>query len=260
MFSIRLFVAFATTQTHFIINTMPNDTQTTQKSLAPLIAVIGCDGSGKSTLTAELIQWLGENHPVGTAYLGNGSGRMGNKIKTFPLIGRPLERVLSRKAKQARKKGGTIPGFMTAFVIFLLSLMRYRRFCRMMKMRQKGIMIITDRYPQIEVPGFFDGPGLSAARAGSSVVRFLVEEEYKLYEKMVDQVPDLVLRLNVSVETAFARKPDHNLDQLKAKAAVAPLLQMNGARIVDLDAEMDYSEELALAKKAITEMLSSRMV
>ena len=31
-------------------------------------------------------------------------------------------------------------------------------------------MVITDRYPQVEVPGFYDGPGLSAARPDSRIV------------------------------------------------------------------------------------------
>lgn len=234
---------------------MLTNNQSHKKTMAPLIAIIGCDGSGKSTLTAELLQWLGNERPVGTVYLGNGSGRMGNKIKALPLIGAPVEAILSRKAKQARKKGGTIPGFSTAFVIFILSLMRYRRFRKMIRMRGNGITVITDRYPQIEVPGFYDGPGLAAARAESRAVRFLATQEYKLYEEMASNVPDLVLRLNVSAETAFERKPDHNPDQLKAKAAVTPLLKFNNAKIVDLDAEMDYSDELVLAKNAIRDML-----
>lgn len=206
-------------------------------------------------MTAELLEWLGKERAVGTVYLGNGSGRMGNKIKALPIIGAPFEKVLSRKANQARKKGGKIPGFSTAFVIFVLSLLRYRRWRKMMKMRSKGITVITDRYPQIEVHGFFDGPGLAAARAETRGVRFLAAREYELYEEMASNVPDLIIRLNVTAETAFARKPDHKMDQLQDKATVAPALKFNGAKIVDLDAEMDYAEELVLAKKAIAQML-----
>jgi hypothetical protein len=72
---------------------------------------------------------------------------------------------------------------------------------------------------------------------------------------MASFVPDLVIRLNVDVETALARKPDHGADLLEAKVAVTPLLKFNGARIVDLDATMPYAEELALAKKAIADVL-----
>ena len=72
---------------------------------------------------------------------------------------------------------------------------------------------------------------------------------------MASYVPDLVIRLNVDVETALVRKPDHGVDLLKAKVAVTPFLKFNGARIIDLDATMPYAEELAAAQKAVADVL-----
>ncbi len=224
---------------------------------APLIAVIGCDGSGKTTLSAELIEWLEKRQPTDTVYLGLGSGKMGNQIKEWPVIGKWFETILSRKAKQTRTKGEKIPDVFTASVIYYLSWLRYRRFTQVVKMRRRGITVITDRYPQIEIPGFFDGPGLSAAAPTNVVTRFLAAQELKLYMKMVAHVPTLVLRLNVSVETAYARKSDHEIGLLTAKVAATPRLKFNGAHIVDLDAEMDYARELTLAKEAISGVLNT---
>ncbi|MEP5758336.1 MAG: hypothetical protein ABJ327_03290 [Litoreibacter sp.] len=226
--------------------------------ISPLIAIIGCDGAGKSTLTSELAQWLGEEkHPVGKVYLGLGSGDMGQKLKKLPLIGSHMNAIVSRKASQARKKGETIPGPLTAFVIFVFSLKRYRSFRRMMKMRREGVLVITDRYPQIEVPGFFDGPGLSSARAKGVFVRFLAAQELKIYQKMADHVPDLVLRLNVDADTALVRKPDHEPGLVKEKAEIAPTLRLNGARIVDLDAVQNYRNVLISAQNAIANTLET---
>ncbi len=227
-----------------------------KQSLSPLIAIIGCDGSGKSTLASALTEWLvEEKYPVGRVYLGLGSGDVGQKLKNLPLIGPYIDKIISRKAGQARKKGETIPGSVTAFVIFVFSLKRYKRFRRMKQMQREGLIVITDRYPQIEVPGFFDGPGLSAARAKGAFVRFLAAREFKVYQKMVDHVPDLVLRLNVDAETAFERKPEHELDLVKQKAEVAPTLQLNGARIVELDAAQDFKDVLISAKGPIADTL-----
>ena len=61
--------------------------------------------------------------------------------------------------------------------------------------------------------------------------------------------------MNIDAETALSRKPDHAIDLLRAKVAATPRLTFNGARIVDLDATMPYVEELALAKKAVAEVL-----
>lgn len=224
--------------------------------MAPLIAVVGCDGSGKSTLSADLLAWVRKTYgPAETTYLGLRSGVMGNRIKAWPVIGPPFERLLSRKAGQARTHGEKIPGFVTAFVIYVFSLVRKRRFETMLKLRRRGIIVVTDRYPQFEVPGFYDGPGLSAARAEGAFVSALARRERAIYEWMASYVPDLVIRLNVDLETAYARKPDHKYESLKAKVAVTPQLKFNGARIVDIDATQPYAEELALAKKAVAAVL-----
>ena len=136
--------------------------------LAPLIAIVGCDGSGKSTLAADLAATLGIDRRVAIGYLGLGSGTIGARIATVPLIGARIERSLAGRARQSRTKGERIPGLATASVIYGFSLLRRRRFRRILKLREAGVIVITDRYPQIEVPGFYDGPGLSAARAGGA--------------------------------------------------------------------------------------------
>lgn len=55
---------------------------------------------------------------------------------------------------------------MTALVIYLLSCWRAYKFRKMLCKSQQGYLLITDRYPQVEVPGFrFDGPQLAKPRA-----------------------------------------------------------------------------------------------
>lgn len=224
--------------------------------LAPLIAVIGCDGSGKSTLSADLLNWIREQYgPAETHYLGLRSGQIGNRIKAWPLVGPILERALSKRAGQARTKGAKMPGLATALVIYGFSRLRKRRFQKVLSLRRQGFIVVTDRYPQVEVPGFYDGPGLSAAEPGGRLVAALATRERATYEWMASFVPTLVIRLNIDAATAFSRKPDHALELLERKVAVTPLLRFNGAPIVNLDATMPYAEELALAKKAVAEVL-----
>lgn len=210
--------------------------------LAPLIAIVGCDGSGKSTLSADLLKTLRDDRSVELCYLGLGSGELGNRIKQWPLIGPVVERTLAQKAGQARDRSKTIPGLPTALVIFIFSLVRLRRFRRVLALRRHGVTVLTDRYPQTEVAGFYDGPGLSAAHAGSKIVAWLARRERRMYEQMAEFRPDLVLRLNIDAETALARKPDHKPDLLREKVRVTPLLHFHGARIADLDARGLYGD------------------
>jgi thymidylate kinase len=209
--------------------------------MAPLIAIVGCDGAGKSTLAADMHDALGADHRVETCYLGLGSGEIGNRIKQWPLIGPVIEHKLASKAAQTRTKGERIPGVLTALVVFGFSLLRLRRFRRVLALRQQGVVVITDRYPQTEIAGFYDGPGLSAARAGGPFVAWLAERERRLYLWMAEYKPDVVIRLNIDAATAFARKPDHKLALLRQKVEVTPLLRFNGARIVDLDSREAYA-------------------
>ncbi len=54
-----------------------------------VIAIVGCDGSGKSTLTASLVNELAARMPTEHIYLGQSSGRIGEWISQLPVIGAP---------------------------------------------------------------------------------------------------------------------------------------------------------------------------
>jgi hypothetical protein len=205
-----------------------------------VIALTGCDGSGKSTLAAKLVARLREQGPVQPLYLGQSSGRIAEWIGTLPLVGPSFNRYLVRKSDRVHERPSTAPGSLTALVIYLLSRWRAHKFRRMLALCRRGVLVVTDRYPQAELPGFrFDGPQLAKSTGGNWLVRRLREREQRLYEWMAARVPMLVIRLNVDAETAHARKPDHPLETLREKIAAWPSLRFNGARILDLDARDD---------------------
>ena len=181
-------------------------------SLKNVIAVVGCDGSGKSTLTNDLIEELSTRRRVQWLYLGQSSGNIVDWIRSLPLIGPAFGRYLVRKAELAHSKVSRQPDTLTAIVIFLLSLWRVHKFRRVLKLANRGVLVITDRYPQAEVPGFyFDGTGLNDNNAQTWLARQLLKGEKRLYTWMASHRPTLLIRLNIDAETANARKPDHKL-------------------------------------------------
>jgi len=224
---------------------------------APLIALVGADGCGKSTLTAALLPSLRRLGPAETCYLGLGSDLVANRVRRIPLVGALLDRAAKRKAARARNPADRIPGVLTALVIYAFSRRRLRSFKRMMALRREGVVVLTDRYPQLDVAGFYDGPGLGAARAGDWFVKWLAARERGLYEYMAGFRPDLVVRLNVSPAVASARKPDHDPGQIAAKVAVTPALRFNGAPIIDLDADQALEAVLAESRDAIITRLAA---
>lgn len=218
----------------------------------PVVALTGCDGSGKSTLADALVARLRELGPVEQLYLGQSSGRIGEWIRELPLIGGPLGRYLTRKSDRVHDRPKQAPGGVTALAIYLLSRWRAHKYRRMLRLGEAGTLVVTDRYPQAEIPGFlFDGAELAKTQGGSWWVRWLRAREQKLYAWMAAGVPMLVIRLNVDEATAHARKPDHKLASLRAKIANIPLLTFNGATIVDLDGRDDPGFVLDASLRAV---------
>jgi energy-coupling factor transporter ATP-binding protein EcfA2 len=228
-----------------------------QKHQVRVIALTGCDGSGKSTLAGHLVVELAKKAPTQLFYLGQSSGRIGEWISELPVIGAPLGRFLNRKAKGVHGHDKSAPpGTVTALVIYLLSRWRTFKFRRMLALCDSGVTVVTDRYPQDELPGFrFDGPHLAKTTGGNWLVRRLRAHEEALYHWMAASLPILVVRLNIDAETAHARKPDHDIEALREKIAAWPHLTFNGAHILDLDAREPASvildKTLAAAHAAI---------
>jgi len=225
------------------------------RPLAPLIALVGADGAGKSSLSEDVVRELAADRPVARVYLGLGSGDLGQKIKRLPLVGRALDKRIGKKADSARDKQAKIPGLGTALVIYAFSVKRRKAFRRVLALRAVGTTIITDRYPQVEVPGYYDGPGLSAASAGSALVGWLAKRERRQYEQMAAFLPTLVIRLNIDIATAVARQPDHGEALVARKIAVTPQLKFNGAPIADVDATRPYPEVRAEVLRLVRQAL-----
>jgi len=205
-----------------------------------LIALVGSDGSGKSTLAADLTRLLATVRPTSQYYLGLGSGDLGRRIGRLPFIGVRLERYLTGKATKTRTRGEKIPGLLTALVVYAFSLKRLIRYGQMQLALSTGRTVVTDRYPQAEIPSLCDGPGLSSARAGSRVVAALARSEAALYRLMASHRPDLLIRLDVAPEIAHRRKPDHDIEALRAKTDVMRRLTFRGAPVTVVDAGRPY--------------------
>lgn len=209
-------------------------------------------------MTADLLINLRDKGPAERRYLGLVSGETGDKIKDLPLIGIWLERYLAAKATRAQDMKKKVPGTGTALIMHLLSIWRAMHLLRVMALSRKGITIIADRYPQAEVPGFhYDGPGLTAKRTDSWLMRKLTAREQKLYQWMEKQKPSLIIRLNIDANTAHARKPCHDIIELRDKIAVMPHLNYNGAQICDIDASVPYPQVLEAALQAINKITTT---
>ena len=223
-----------------------------------VIAVVGCDGTGKSTLTADLLATLGKRRPTVRRYMGLVSGETGDKIKQLPVIGVWLENYLARRVRRAQDMEKKLPGTFSAIVMYLFSWWRVLQLNRLKRLVSNGTLVIADRWPQPEIPGFhYDGPGLTVARTENRFVRAMALREQALYERMAAYKPSLLIRLNIDAETAHARKPDHPIEELRDKIETMPRIRYAGTRICEIDARMPYAQVLEAALKAIDDVIGS---
>ena len=133
----------------------------TEPRRPPLIAIVGTDGSGKSSVTAALLPWMEARRPTRLHHLGKQTGHIGRAVARWPLFGRRLDATIARKGGVG--PSADAPGNLAALVIFAFSMRRVRRFRRMLVDRAQGFAILADRFPQLAVPGPMDGLGLTRA-------------------------------------------------------------------------------------------------
>jgi thymidylate kinase len=113
--------------------------------------------------------------------------------------------------------------------------------------RNRGFVVLCDRYPQNQFQDFNDGPMLGSWRDHPwRWLRALAEWEGAPYRWAEQVVPDLVLKLHVRPEVAQRRKPDMGLQELEKRAeAIRNLRFLAVTQTVDIDAEEPF-EQVAL--------------
>ena len=189
------------------------------------------------------------------------SGEDGDKIKRLPVIGVWLERRLAAKSDKTQRMSNKPPALWAALIMYGFSVWRAANLRKVQRLAESGVLVISDRFPQAEISGFYyDGPGIGVERAKGWLMTRLAAREKRLYQSMALCRPELIIRLDIDVDTAFSRKPDHSYEELKDKISAMVRLQYNGSRIIELDAKAPYDEVLEKALNAISSvaMIPSR--
>lgn len=136
-------------------------TQTVKSTTAPqpnyipgLIAVVGCDGTGKSTLTNDLVKSLQQHWQTERRYLGLLSGEDGDKIKRLPLVGVWLERRLAAKSSKTQSMKTKSPALWAAVIMYCFSLRRMANLRKVQRLAQSGVLVVSDRSRRLKFRDF----------------------------------------------------------------------------------------------------------
>lgn len=215
-----------------------------------VVAFIGSDGSGKSTLTAEIRKWLRYKLDTHDYYMGSGQGSTRLTDKLRHAVKAKTKKQKKSKAGEGEPRRKKQPGFLDRLVaLHQLPAIGSRRRALMQarQLAQAGSMVVIDRFPQAEVAGIYDGPRL---QDGNSF-RWAAEAEMKGFGQLATLKPDLLIKLVVSPAVAHARKPDHSLSNIERKCAITRDLTFAGVDVVAINADQPLEQVMLEAKRTI---------
>lgn len=228
-----------------------------KKSLArqgASFALVGPDGSGKSTLVRALHRWLAWKLAARSVYLG-----LPKQSRTYRVL-RRAEKVLQRleKGRKGRLLGGLWArgGEYARCGRWLHSARcRRRRHRQIRRLVRRGVIVIADRYPLAELRRddfSVDGPRIRAEFGDRH--RLLAALEERCYEAIGR--PSCVFVLRASSAELERRKPDLPPEVATRKVPLfASIAPAPGLSIVDAD--RPYEKVLLEIKREIWSRLES---
>lgn len=236
-----------------------------------IIAFLGADGSGKSTVTGAVDTWLSWRVEVVRLYFGFGDGPVSPIRKPLQalksLYSRRRSRVTSpmqsseedpHQARTSRPSWLVLPKVVWR-ILWSWSVVREKqvRLRRARRARNHGLVVIADRYPQAQIMALGDGPLLSHwERHPWAWLRALSRWELAAYRSMEAIAPDLVFKLHVTPEVSARRKQDGSLESLASRVEVVKRVQFSDrTRVVHVDADQPLEQVLLAVKRAIWEAI-----
>jgi len=233
------------------------------------IALVGADGSGKSTVTRELTEWLGWKLQVRTYYMGSKEPSAASRWSYLAF------RALRRGHRDLGSRFGAdsflaIPfrgarDVMLALHHVSIGLDRRRRFRDARRDVESGRVVLFDRFPLETLSDdanhrLLDGPQIATAvQALGPVTRWLARVEERMYRRF--RLPHHLVILQVSPQVSLSRKPDHRSEVLAAKSrAVAELATLaERARppvnVIRVDADQALDAVLLEVKTGVWDVL-----
>ena len=242
-----------------------------------VITMIGADGSGKSTISKDIAKFLSWKLDAPKFYLGEDGSSLAMQcmVRLRRFAAWALRPVTGGK-DGGKAKGGSgsstragnkelgpigrlfryLAETERALEWILIVRARSRTLTRIVRERTNGAIVITDRFPQAQIAGYYDGPRYGDPDAVRGLLpRLAARTEKRFYDRLGAVSPDVVLRLNVTAEIALRRKPDHAKESILKKVQATPTIFFSGAQHVDIDATRPLDDVVREARSIVWQSL-----
>ena len=223
-----------------------------------MISLIGVDGSGKSTVVSTIKAWLNNQVDVMPIYFGTGGGRPSLILLPLKLMVPLVTKLIGTKPKgsshgKVSDKGpGPLYSILLTIWATVLAVENRSKLLSAHRGSDRGLFVLTDRYPQDEIPDFNEAPLLVRL---SNVPGWLRRFEANAYAPARRLPPDLVLKLMVTPETAARREPDMQAEVIERRIESVKKLKFAGATVVSIDAEQPLERVFLAIKREVWRIL-----
>jgi thymidylate kinase len=227
-----------------------------------VIAFVGPEASGKSTLLVELSRWLSEDLAVTRLHAGKPPSTV---LTALPNLLVPALRRLMPSARSTRieadhasadgREGLKPYPLLFAVRAVLLAYDRRALLLRAFREAANGSIVLCDRYPS-QGGGAPDGPQLPSLPlppGGSGWRRLLARLEARLYRDIPP--PDLVVQLSVPLEVAVVRNAERDKrepeDYVRRRHSLIANLDFGRTPVHRIQTDRPVAETVLLAKRAV---------
>jgi thymidylate kinase len=229
-----------------------------------VIAFVGSEATGKSTLLEQTRGWLGEHFAVEQIHAGKPRS---TPLTFFPNLLVPALRSLfpgSRasklEARSAELENDLAPRHsFPVFFAIRAALLAFDRRALLLKAFRKaanGTLVLSDRYPS-RVNGAPDSPQLALLASKGSMRGWLARLEMRLYRQIPP--PDLVIYLKAPLEVTLSRNASRSKTEpeqyVRLRHGRASNLEFEGTRVVEINTDQPFEQTVLEVKQAIWSIL-----
>lgn len=220
-----------------------------------IIALVGGDGSGKSTAVDELYLWLSRNFVTTKVHLGKPRWSLSTfLVKGLLRVGRRLGLFSNQKPlvdTSANIPSTQLPSYPWLLWHVFTARDRYRAYVRARRFSTNGGLVICDRFPlpQIKCMDGAQTGRIVETDSLNPLRSFLIKREEKFYQQILP--PDVLIVMKVDPEIAVQRRADENADWIRSRSLEIWGLDWQDAPVHIIDAGQPKAEMLATLKSLV---------